>query len=333
MFRRYLRPPRRSGGFTLVELLVVIAIIGILVALLLPAVQAAREASRRSACANNLRQMALAMHNYESALGIFPSIGINATSGSQYAYSPQAKILPFCEQANLQDLVDFTKPLTTGSGGSQVINVVQRPAAQVTLALYLCPSDSGPKLFQSNGADLGGSNYMVNIGTGTPPAHSIAKENDGLFWYGSQMRFAEILDGSSNTLLMAEAIRGNNIETNPASVPKDKRRQYASFGGTSPVLPNDDAACAGATRWSGNRGSSWLWGREFNTCFTSYKQPNDKVTDCGINGAGNFKAASFHPGGVNVVRADGSGDFIRDNISIAVWQALSTRGKGEATAE
>jgi prepilin-type processing-associated H-X9-DG protein len=90
-----------------------------------------------------------------------------------------------------------------------------------------------------------------------------------------------------------------------------------------------DGFCAGATRWAGTRGSTWLWGREFNVCFTTTHLPNQDITDCGNNGAGFFKAASFHTGGVNVVMADGSVRFVRDSVNLPTWRAASTRAGSE----
>jgi prepilin-type N-terminal cleavage/methylation domain-containing protein/prepilin-type processing-associated H-X9-DG protein len=319
----------RRVGFTLIELLVVIAIIGLLMALLLPAIQRVREAANRMRCANNLKQLGLATHNYESAMGRLPA---GATQNmSQWAFSFQSQLLPYVEQDNLQRLIDFSIPLMLGSGGSQTLNPPHQPAARSLIKLFLCPSDGGPELFQNNGADWGPNNYMVNMGTGVT-AQSLAVPNDGLVWYTAELRISDIIDGTSNTLLMAEAIRGNNIQT-LAAQPQDPWRQYASFGGAGNPPLMTEAFCAGATRWAGNRGSSWLWGREFNVCFTTTHLPNQRVTDCANNGAGYFKASSFHPGGVNVCFGDGSVRFIRDTINLSVWRALATRAGGEVVSD
>jgi len=321
----------RRRAFTLIELLVVIAIIAVLIGLLLPAVQKVREAAARAKCQNNLKQLGLSVHSYAAAVGWMPGIGTQ--SSSQWAFSFQSQLLPYVEQENLQRLVKFDVQLMDGSGGSQTINAQQVNAAKIPIPLFLCPSDAGPMLYQSNGADWGPNNYMVNMGTGlSKPMQSLANPNDGVVWYLSKVRLLDIGDGTSNTLLMAEAVRGNNVETNPASAPVDARRQYASFGGTD-VNPVDDALCTGSTRWAGNRGSSWLWGREFNVCFTTTHRPNQVVTDCGRSGAGFYKAASQHPGGANVLLGDGSVRFVRDAVDLAAWRAAGTRaGAGAETS-
>jgi prepilin-type N-terminal cleavage/methylation domain-containing protein/prepilin-type processing-associated H-X9-DG protein len=315
-------------GFTLVELLVVIAIIGTLIGLLLPAVQAAREAARRGACSNNMRQAALAMLNHESALGRLPGIG---TSGSsQWAFSAQANVLPYAESTDVQSLVNFKQPLMNGSGGSQTLNPVQQPAARTVITFLLCPSDGGPMGYVANSGTWAPNNYMVNMGTGTTAAsQSLVNPNDGLFWYQSRTRFKDIQDGASKTLLIAEAIRGSDVPVTGAR-PSDSRRHYAQLpGGTSPVQVGD-TTCVSPQQWSANRGSSWLWGREFNIAFNTALAPNEERPDCGKNGAGRYKAASFHGGGAQVAMVDGSVHFVTNDVSLAVWQGLGTRAGGES---
>lgn len=323
-------------GFTLVELLVVIAIIGILIGLLLPAVQAAREAARRSNCQNNLRQLTLAIHNFESANRLFPSIGKDPW-GTQWSFSPQSQLLPYCELENVQRLVDFNSPLSVGSGGGQSINAVQRAAAATKIGFFFCPSDGGPQIFTSNGnAPQAGTNYFVNAGTGKVNSstgvleYNLANRNDGLFWYGSQTRFGEIADGTSNTMLFSEALRGNDMasgSTWPAAR-DDQRRVMVVLGGSQPTLT--DAYCASKTaNYAGRRGQSWIWGVGYNVVFNTHHTPNFKVPDCSVNGSGFFKASSYHPSSVNVAMADGSIQSIADSIELFIWQGLSTRNGGE----
>ena len=158
----YSRVHRLRRAFTLVELLVVIAINGILIGLLLPAVQAAREAARRMSCGNNVKQIVLSMHNYESAHKRLPGIAGNSTNNG---FSALAKVLPYCEQDNLHSLVDYSIPLSLGSGGGQSVNPLQQPAARTEVSFFLCPSDGGLTEFSSNGL-WAPTNYMCNSGTG-----------------------------------------------------------------------------------------------------------------------------------------------------------------------
>lgn len=329
----YQRTKSPAAGFTLVELLVVIAIIGVLVALLLPAVQAAREAARRMSCSNNLRQMALATHNFENAHKLFPTVGVNAGNlsiTSQNAFSVQAQILPFVEAENLQDLIDFTQPLMQGSGGSQTINPLQQNAARTVVKIFLCPTDSFLPIYKSsNSAEWAGNNYMMNSGTGLPNWGFDKTDLDGLLWYGSTLDFGDVRDGASNTLLYSEAIRGNDITTSGAT-PVDRNRQHVSFGGGPQAL--SDSKCGAPTRWGGSRGSSWIWGREFNSAFNTYFPPNSKSPDCAENGRGWFAARSFHPGGVVFSALDGSTHFASENIDLTVWRGLSTRSGREVVA-
>ena len=322
-----LRPQPARAAFTLIELLVVVAIIGILVALMLPAIQSAREAAWRSSCKNNMKQLGLAMHNYHDIMKMFPSPGDGKTSaagqGSQWAYSAQAKLLPFLEDKALQSLIDFKQPLTQGSGGSQTINPKQQPAARFVVIPFLCPSDGGVTIFNANSAKWAGNNYMLNSGTGQPFAFT--KSLDGIVWYGANIRQQQITDGLSKTIMWSEAIRGNDATTE-SSQPIDRARQHISFGGQGDV---NDSICQSPTRWAGSRGSAWIWGREFNTAFNTYETPNSNTPDCARSGAGFYAARSFHNGGVNVGMCDGSVTFVTDDVDLSLWRAISTRGGGE----
>lgn len=318
-------------AFTLVELLVVIAIIGILVALLLPAIQAARGAALRSSCLNNLRQMQLAIINSVDSTKHFPGVGVvppAAGQESQWAFSVQAKILPFMEDSALQKLINFKQPLTTGSGGSQVFAVSQAAAIKTPVPMFNCPSETQERVQTTANGDAAGLNYMINMGTGTPD-YAFTKKLDGMFWYNSNVRHRQIIDGTSKTLLVSECVVGSNVTTNGAA-PEDPIRQHASFGGSSP--PITEPICAGATRWLGSRATAWVWGREFNTGFNTYALPNGALPDCGVNGAGWYGARSLHGAGVTIGMCDGSATFLANDIELIVWRAMSTRAGGEVVS-
>lgn len=339
----------RIRAFTLVELLVVIAIIGILIAILLPAVQAAREAGRRANCTNNLKQLGLAAQVYSDSWRSFPGLG----DGSQWNFSVQARLLPYLEQANLQQLIDFEQPLFVGSGGAQTINPLQTSAAGTIVGTFLCPSDAHDPMYTSffisanSDARLVGTNYMVNLGTGTDLDYDGRYPTDGVFWNNSAVKFADLIDGSSNTIMMSEALLGSGLETDGAA-PESMLRQYADFSG--PYKPNPDGRglvprsgsgggplmnldlaeqAATATRWRGQRAICWIWGREFQTTFNTYLMPNSDTPDWSSNGMGWFAARSLHPGGVNSLFCDGSARFIDNGVSEFVWRAYSTRAGRE----
>ena len=329
-------------GFTLIELLVAIAIIAILIALLLPAVQQAREAARRTQCKNNMKQIVLAMHNYQSTYTVFPGL----PSSSPYGFSVQARILPYVDQKNLQDLIDFDIPLMLGSGGRQSLNPVHAAAAGQPLKLFLCPSEPEPPIFQNanTGANqFAGTNYVVCTGSGTDSNYDTRARTDGMFYWGSATRFRDMTDGSSNTLVLAESLMGNKVDgSGPVQDPSRQMARYRGGGMAAPGQgftgapghnPDIAAAAAGAGRFDGRGRSSWIWGREHLTTFNTYMTPNNVNPDVHRNGFGWFAARSMHQGGVQVGLGDGSVRFVTENIDGNVWLALGTADGGEVIGE
>ncbi|MEX1041903.1 MAG: DUF1559 domain-containing protein [Pirellulaceae bacterium] len=327
-------------GFTLVELLVVIAIIGVLVALLLPAVQQAREAARRMQCGNHLKQLGLALHNYESTYRVFPGL----PDSSSYGFSVQAKLLPFIEQGNLQDLIDFRHPLMLGSGGSQALNPVHTQVAGQAIPLLLCPSDGQSPIFENHSSAAGqafaGTNYVVCTGSGIDTNYDTRAATDGMFWWNSATGFRDMIDGSSNTVVLSEALLGSGIDSTDPE-PQDRRRQMAQFGGggmggagegfTGEPGHNPDlvAIASSVSQWSGFRAGAWIWGREHTSSFNTYAPPNIKSPDVMRNGFGWFAARSFHPGGAQAALGDGSVRFIPETIDLPTWRALGTKAGRE----
>ena len=354
-------PSRSRPGFTLIELLVVIAIIAILIGLLLPAVQKVREAASRASDQNNLKQLSLAVHNFESANGVLPGY-LPAPSGanaSSFGYSVHARILPYIEQENLGRTFDPNSQLLfTGTFPAVALNPSLVLAAGTAVKTFLCPADGQDPLYTTvtGGGSQAGTNYMVNIGSGlegTDAVNNPQKTNgtdirfpsDGLFWSGSKVTISGITDGTSNTLLFAETLRGlNTTIAGPLSslTPDQRRRQYGSAsagrspaatapGGLNPPLTVSDAT--GATSWLGNRGGSWIWGSPYCNGFTASLPPNSSTPDVTGHGEGWLSARSPFTGGVNVSLGDGSVRFVRDSVLLATWRALATRAGGEVLGD
>lgn len=329
---------RRHRGFSLVELLVVITIIGLLISLLLPAVQAAREAARRMQCANNLKQLGLALHNYHSQFTCFPGLG----SSSLACFSVQARLLPFVEQTNLHDLIDFTQPLYLGTSHSQTMNPVHTTAAKTKLTLSRCPSDAGEDLCEENGGVLAGGNYVICTASGVGTTYDTRYPTDGMFYYGSALGCRDLKDGTSNTMVFSESILGSRAAASAQSAVPTGFDRLAGFSGHAPntnspglgglVDPDLASVARRCQRWFGDRCFGWIVGKPMATTFSAYLSPNDSVPDVFSMGIGYFGARSFHPGGVNAAFGDGSVHFINDTITPEAWRALATRAGGEVNA-
>jgi prepilin-type N-terminal cleavage/methylation domain-containing protein/prepilin-type processing-associated H-X9-DG protein len=328
------RPLRTA--FTLIELLVVIAIIAILIGLLVPAVQQVREAANRATCQNNLKQFGLALHAYHDANRVLPGIGTTTATN----YSIHYQVLPYLEQENLRNLFVPGQPLFFFSGTS-TLNPVQQPAAQTIVSLFLCPSDAQPPTYTNyNQGVFAGNSYMANTGSGDGILYDARFPTDGVFWAGSRVQLLHVKDGTSNTLLLAEALLGFGSDTTDSQA-ADPRRHAASLTGVANTIsgqpghnpPLTEALCATAAKWIGDRGIAWIWGQGPKSTFTARLTPNSPLPSCASNGIGIFKASSEHPGGVNVALCDGSVRFVRDSIRPETWRALATRAGGEVVGD
>ena len=330
---------RRGAGFTLVELLVVIAIIGILVALLLPAVQQAREAARRMSCTNNLKQLGLATHNYaDTYASVFPNAGFSDPRGYPNDYSPLAKILPYIEQENLQDLIDFSFYLDHPRFGlpAEVHHVVKYPVES-----FLCPSAPGDAVHATTVGgetiEVAGSCYGINAGNGLDEMfHPSFGANNGLVWVDAKTRFASVTDGTTNTLLWTETLIGPGDTPGSVEPLQDPHFYRASISSA----PLDYAAAANAggidavsgqiSSWNGTRSFSWLRGCDpSGPLMCGLLSPNNTAPDYVNRSSKANTARSFHTGGVNACMLDGSVRFIPDTIDIDAWHATWTAAGGE----
>ncbi len=320
---------KNPRGFTLVELLVVIAIIGILIALLLPAVQAAREAARRMSCSNNLRQLSIAMHNYHNTHRKFPLSAEN----SLYGYSVQSKVLPFIERGNMDDLIDFGKPMFTGSPWAPTLNPALSSVVALEIPVLTCPSDAG-SVFSvgSDGLKWAGTNYMVNAGPGTGAIYCNSADTSGLFWRGSQTSFRDVTDGTSNTLLLTETLFGTRGDDTSSLV--DAQRQIKRVSGGAPCsMSADTLAAQAASGFGGGRASSWLRNQTYNTMINAYYPPNHSDPDVSHHGDCLMAARSLHPGGVQAALTDGSVRFVSETVELSTWRNLFARNDGQVLGE
>jgi prepilin-type N-terminal cleavage/methylation domain-containing protein/prepilin-type processing-associated H-X9-DG protein len=344
---------KNRNAFTLVELLVVIAIIGVLIALLLPAVQKAREAANRTSCKNNLTQLGLALHNYESATRQFPP-AFRANVGAApifaglpayfFSWSAFAQMNPYLEQTNIYNAMDLTQPIYLPPNYN--ISPANQFAIQQIVPTFLCPSDLMQPVSVAYGEPvIGPTNYAVCLGTGTTNGGSPFGSPwgaDGMFQAKKPTRIASIKDGLSHTAAISESLLGDGPESAFGPIPGDPQLVYAYTGFGTPL---NDANCANANLWNleNRRGFMWATGEIRCGSYNHYYTPNAKIYDCVTNdltpGEGIFTAVGFraarsrHPGGVNLLLGDGSVQFIPDTVDFTTWRALSTRSGGEILQE
>jgi prepilin-type N-terminal cleavage/methylation domain-containing protein/prepilin-type processing-associated H-X9-DG protein len=334
-------------GFTLIELLVVIAIIAVLIALLLPAVQSAREAGRRAQCLNNLKQIGIAIANYESSFKLYPfgkgkPYTGNVPGAAAYArWSAHSQLLMFIEQGNLFNSINFNlPPETPGMAGAvpfmppyQNPNRENASASVTQVATFLCPSDLPPIATWP-----GGNNYMSNqqtwacdLSENFPSTNAPTEVPRGIFYYNSSTRVASVTDGLSNTAYFSEKIRGTGapnpqtdmfVNTTQTSADATLQTCLATNVLTAPPLTSRE-------------GMSWVMGEMCCTLYNHVGPPN-QITCAGLGFPGNMANMSMqvtpssrHPGGVNVLMGDSSARFIKNSVDLQTWRAVGTRNGGE----
>ncbi len=318
---------RTPAGFTLVELLVVIAIIGILIALLLPAVQAAREAARRMQCSNHLKQIGLALHNFADTNRAFPS----SYAGREGAdWSGQARILPFLEEGAIFENIDFTQPYSSATINGQKLSAMR-------ISTYLCPSEPEDKVRLSGGVPVHYPlNYGLNLGTWFVYDPQGGRGGEGAFHPYRRLKPRDFQDGLSATLGLAE-VKAYTPYFRNAALPNP----------SLPAGPSEICSLGGDFKTSSGH-TEWVDGRSHQAGFTTVFTPNTKVlcTQAGreydvdwtnqqegkspaVSTYAAVTARSHHPGIVNVLLMDGSVRPVSETIQRNLWQALSTRGGNE----
>ncbi len=333
---------KQTRGFTLLEMIVTLAIIGLLAMLLLPAVQSVRESARRAQCANNLKQIGLALNAYHASYGRFPFdiaylLGNPGSAGpgpklaqDQYC-SSLVRLLPYLDQAVLYSSVNFS--FETHSIPNHIPHPANTTSANTVLSTFLCPSDG-------LSTQSGGTNYRGNFGVGPQPMASAEglDSGNGFLTFPSCLSASSFVDGLSTTAAYSERLKGSG-RFSPKNAERDvgnlNRVPYGGLRDADYAL----MACLVASRTDFplyvDAGYSWFLSGRTYTSYCHAQEPNGNVPDAVVNGMWGFgiwgvtTARSHHRGGVNTLFADGSTRFILETIQRPVWRSLGTRDGGE----
>lgn len=341
-----MKPAPARSGFTLIELLVVMGMLGLLTALLLPAVQAAREAARRGGCQSNLRQFGIGLAAYHDANECLPyactnekhTPGPNGDPAVDYAghFSIHTRILPYLGMGTVYNAVNFEVGCWSSDGhGSGVLFPIGTPAPganttafRATADLFLCPSDGGANL-------NAGNNYRGCTGVGGE-YHTSAEFPDsanGLFPILGHVSAARIPDGLSHTAAVSERLRGT-MSGGSFSPTRDAFRRVG-FTGTADDLILGCRIVARPFRTRGaftGNGRWWAYTGLGMTLYSQTQPPNGRVPDCLMPAGpsrGMSTARSLHPGGANLLMGDGSVRFVKETIGVEVWRGLGSRNGHE----
>jgi len=289
-------------GVTLFQLLIVIAILALLVALFLPATVQIRIAAARAQSQNNIKQLGLSIHIYHDANQFLPP------GSDKQGFSTFAQVLPFLEQDQVFKLIDFTKPPTDEANAK---------ARNVRIRTFISPLDNVMPMNES-----GPTNYLFAAGS-----KAALKDNDGLFTTATKLRFADVTDGLSNTVMVGETLRGDGGVKASTVARQHVRLKADALNGIKPE--------AGVAQWkddkdiAADRGAACLEGRMLQTLFTATRPINDDKPDVDCGGAGGLSALRTPIDVVNVGLMDGSVRSVRKTIDFKVWQAANTRAGGE----
>lgn len=343
--------PKERRGFTLIELLIVIAIIAILIGLLLPAVQQAREAARRGQCSNNLRQLGIALQNYHTSQNCFPvgflypgNVSGLPVPALHYRWSVLAQLTPYLENTAVFESLNMDLPISSGATGVYGVGpwtVFSENTTSLSSSnsVFLCPSDGQEPPGRLLGGGVSGpTNYHFCSGDGSPNTANpgdagVSVPANGAFVLGLPQRIATIMDGSSKTVagseqLIGPANGGAATQSGVAGLPADRQRVAVMTS-----APLNDAGCDAPAGWRLDKGTGWWDGDYRSTLYNHYLTPNSSRPDCWPTSPPHnpaWKAArSNHTGGVNVVFCDGHVEFISDSVDLAPWRAISTRANND----